>query len=417
MINAIRGYIYRILKFTEKYTKTDMIYLAKGGSWLFLGNLVSLISSFVLSIILANFLDKATFGIYKYIITLFGWLGLFTLSGMGIAMIRSVAQQKEGSIYKSIKIMMTWGLLGALSSLVLSLYYFYNNNTLLGTCFLVAVFFLPFVNVFNIYSPILKGRKKFDSAVKYEIVTQIVFFVLAIIVLWLKPELPYLILPFLVTYSLFQFLLFLRFKSKTKLNDQEDSEMVKQGIRLSMVYFVSVAAASIDHLVIFYILGPVDLAIYFIALAPIQQMKGIVKIIGSLALPKLASADSSILNKIVIKKTLHFFVFLSIPIVVYVLLSPYFYNLVYPSYTDSINLSRLLALALFASAGNLPLNYFYSQNKTKAIFKWNVASLIIKTILIFIGIYLWGLLGVAIGFILAQICTFVYSIYLVKYEK
>ena len=37
MINKIKNRIYNILRQSEKYTQTDMVYLAKGGFWLTLG--------------------------------------------------------------------------------------------------------------------------------------------------------------------------------------------------------------------------------------------------------------------------------------------------------------------------------------------------------------------------------------------
>lgn len=394
-----------------------MIYLAKGGGWLFFGNFLGMLSSFLLSILFANFLDKEIYGTYKYVITLLGYFGLFTLSGMGVATIRSVAQNKEGSIHDSLAMMMRWGILGALSSLIMSLYYFFNNNYLLGTSFLIAVFFLPFINVFNVYSPFFRGKKKFDLAIKYDVIIQCAFFGFSVLAILIKPQLPYILLPFLVTYSLFQLLLFIQFKRKYQLNTNKDPEMLKQGLKLSLIYFISLAANSVDKIIIFHFLGPVQLAIYFIALAPVQQLKSAVKIVGQLSLPKLSEKNSNNLGRVVLKKSFLFMAIMLLPIFAYLLIAPYFYSFIYPAYTDSINISRILAFSLIASAGVLPMNYFYSKNKNKNIFKWTVLALIIKTSFMMIGVIGWGLLGIALGFILAQTATFIYSLLLIKYEK
>ena len=43
----------------------DMTYLAKSGSWLVSGQIISSISAFLLSVIFANLLDKQSFGTYQ----------------------------------------------------------------------------------------------------------------------------------------------------------------------------------------------------------------------------------------------------------------------------------------------------------------------------------------------------------------
>lgn len=417
MALKLKEALYKGLKYTEKYTNTDMVYLAKGGGWLFLSSLVSMATSFVLSIIFANFLDKNTFGIYKYVLTIFGYLGFFTLSGMGIAMVRSVAQGKEGSIYNVIWTMARWGLVGSLFSMAASIYYYANNNMLLGTCFFIAIFFLPFINVFNIYIPVLKGRKKFNTASKYEIALQFIYFIFVLFVVITWPSLPYLLLPFLITYSVFQLLLLFYFQKNNKLNQEKDDEMEKQGIHLSLVFFIGLAASSIDHLIVYYFLGPVELAIYFIALAPVHQMKGLVKIIGQLALPKLSASHETLLRYVVLKKTVLFALFLLLPIAIYIVLVPIFFDVFYPNYTESVGLSRILAISLFGSAGILSLNYFYSRNFTKKIYQWNIVTFVVKVVLMLSGIYLWGLIGVAFAYLFTQLITFIYSLYLIKYEE
>ena len=69
MINFIKEKIYKLLRKSEKWTHTDMIYLAKGGFWLTLGQIISSVSSFALAVAFANFLPKEVYGNYKYIIS------------------------------------------------------------------------------------------------------------------------------------------------------------------------------------------------------------------------------------------------------------------------------------------------------------------------------------------------------------
>ena len=56
MIQKIRNKAYNVLRWSEKYTKTDMLYLAKGGSWFTVGQVVSSSSVLLLAIAFANLL-------------------------------------------------------------------------------------------------------------------------------------------------------------------------------------------------------------------------------------------------------------------------------------------------------------------------------------------------------------------------
>ena len=110
-MNQMKNWFYRFLKRTQKYTGTDNVYLAKGGFWLTLGQVVSMASAFLLAIAFANLLDPVTYGNYKYILSLLGLLGIFTLDGMRTAINQAVARDLEGSFYTGFKTKLKWGLL------------------------------------------------------------------------------------------------------------------------------------------------------------------------------------------------------------------------------------------------------------------------------------------------------------------
>ena len=84
--------IERGLLWSEKYIKTDMVYLARSGFWLLFGQGTTLLSVLALSIVFANFLPKETYGTYKYILSLTGIFSIFTLPGMTTALIRATAR-------------------------------------------------------------------------------------------------------------------------------------------------------------------------------------------------------------------------------------------------------------------------------------------------------------------------------------
>ena len=141
LFERIKDKIKQSLIKTEKFTGTDMVYLTKGGFWLLLAQFFSLSSSFVLTLAFANLLTAETYGLFKYILSIAGILTITNLNGMGSAVIQATAKGFEGSLVSTIKPKIYWGLLGSLLGLILSIYYFINNNPILGTSVLIISLF------------------------------------------------------------------------------------------------------------------------------------------------------------------------------------------------------------------------------------------------------------------------------------
>ena len=97
----IRYKVKELLLRSEKYTKTDMLYLARGGFWLTLGQGLGIIAGLLLVIGFANLLPKEVYGNYKFILSLGGIIGAFTLTGMSIAVTQAVARGFEGNFRPS----------------------------------------------------------------------------------------------------------------------------------------------------------------------------------------------------------------------------------------------------------------------------------------------------------------------------
>ena len=101
MIERGKERFIRLLKWGEKYTKTDMVYLFHGGFWLTVGQVVTTLSVLALGIVFANVLPKDVYGTYKYLLAIAGIFSLFTLPGMNVALIRAVARGFGGSYYSA----------------------------------------------------------------------------------------------------------------------------------------------------------------------------------------------------------------------------------------------------------------------------------------------------------------------------
>ena len=89
-MQKLRQKTYNLLRWSEKYTKTDMVYLTKGGFWLTFAYIIFLSSGFILTIAFANLLPKDVFGTYKFVISISGVLLVTSLTGINSTLKQSI---------------------------------------------------------------------------------------------------------------------------------------------------------------------------------------------------------------------------------------------------------------------------------------------------------------------------------------
>jgi O-antigen/teichoic acid export membrane protein len=415
MIDKLKTKIYNLLRWSEKYFKTDMIYLARGGFWLTLGQVISSASSFLLAIAFANLLPKETYGTYKYVLSIAGILAIPTLSGMGIAVTQAVARGYEGSLIPALKTKIRWGLFGGLASLILSGYYFYQGNTTLTISFLISAAFLPLMDSFGIYDAFLQGRKLFDISAKYGIISQIIAVIILITTLFFTKNLFFILFVYFFSWTSLRFFFFKLTLKKFLPNQKQDSGTISYGKHLSLIRIIGTIDYQIDRVLIFHYLGAQEVAIYSIAIAPPEQIKSLLKNIGALVFPKLAQKSKEEIRKTIFKKFFTFFIFLIPLTIIYVLFTPFLYKIFFPHYLTSSYYSQIFVLTIlflpFYFLGTIVLQ---SQKKQAELYQLKISISLIEIILLFIFIHFYGLMGAILVKIISRFIESVFSLWLIK---
>ena len=413
--DKIKNWLYQFLRKTQKYTETDNVYLAKHGSWLFLGQIISSAASFLLAIAFANLLDPAVYGNYKYILSLIGILGIFCLPGMGTAITQAVARELEGDFVKGFKSKLKWGLLGSLTAICLGIYYWIQGNTNLPIPLFMIAIFLPLMQASQIYGTLLNGRKLFSYQVRYSSISRILSVSAIIIALFLTKNLIWLISIYLISNTALNLFFYLLVKSKFKPNTKQDHETLTYGKHLSLIGVIGVVASQIDKILIFHYLGAIDLAIYAFAIAPPEQIKGVFKSIHSLALPKFAQKTSKEIKKTIFKKMVKFFLIL-LPIVgFYILIAPFVYKIFFPQYLDSIFYSQIFVVSLLCTPFYfLGITALESQKAQKQLYQINICNSLIQIAVLFLFIYFLGLVGAILARILYRLTVAISTLFLIK---
>jgi len=402
-----------IAKLVNKF-HNFLIKSQKYGAWLTLGQMVSVLAALLLSVAFANLLPKDTFGLYRYVLSVVGLLTIPTLSGMNTAVIQAVARRHEGVVLSALKTKIRWGLLGGLASIFLSGYYYFSNNPTLTICFLIAAVFLPFMDSFTLYGAFLEGKKLFDISTKYKIFTQIVSVVTLIITLFLTKDIFFVLFAYFIPYTLFRFVFLKITLKKFFPNQQKDPQTIPYGKHLSLISVIGAIGNYLDKILVFHYLGAAELAIYSFAIAPPEQIKGLIKSVQSLILPKFSQRTKKEIKTTLLSKTLRFGLFIALITAIYIFLAPYLYGILFPQYSQSIFYSQLFSISLITAISILPVTVLQSQMAKKQLYQLNIYSPLLQIILLFLFIHFYGLLGIILARVIWRFANLVIAYWIIK---
>jgi len=402
MIKKLKLLIYNFLLKSQKITGTDNVYIAKNGTYLLIGNTISIIASFLLSIAFAQLLPKETYGQYRYILSIATIIAILSLQGINKAIIPSVAKGFENTILQAFKTKIKWGIIGSLTSIIVAGYFWTQNQSELAISLLIIAVFLPIFKAGEIYQSYLDGKKLFGVRISTTTIIQIVSSLLLFGGLFLTHNLIILVLIYFSSYSLLRLFFFLRTIHKFKPNTNNDTQLIRYGKHLSLMETIGTIAGQLDSVLLFNFLGAANLATYSYAVLTIDYVRTPLQIIQEIAVPKLTIRPNEEIKKYLPKKLIQITFLILVGIGIYFFLAPWFYRTFYPQYTDSIMYSRLFALTLLVFPMSMIALTLYTKNKTKELYKINTYVPIVQLISTIILVPILGILGAIIARLLSQ---------------
>lgn len=397
MSQSLTSRLHALLRKSEAIFKTDMVYLVKGGAWLGFSQIITIGTGFALSLAFTNLLSPDTYGTYKYVLSIVSLLLITTLNGVDSAVTQSVARGFDGTLALGARTKITWGLLGSLGSLGVALYYYLQGNITLTIAFIISAFFVPFIESFDLYNAFLNGKRLFKKFSHWNNIKKIIPTALLILTLYLTSNLFTILIVYFLSALILNIWFFRKTTHELVSNNSVDPRAMKFGKHLSILNVLSTLATELDKILVFHYLGAVQLAVYTIALAPVDQIKGILKNINSLAFPKFAEQKISAIKETIARKTTLLTIGSSVIIGIYIALAPLFFRLFFPKYIDSIIYSQVLAFTLI---GAIVSGFLYTileaRTHTKGLSFFNISTNILNLAILFPLVYYFGIWG-AIG--------------------
>lgn len=409
---GLRNWLYSLLKHSERYTRTDMIYLAQGGFWLFTAKIIGFASSLALATAMANLIAPDIFGTYKFALSAAGLLGALSLTGAPSAIIQAVARGYEGALIKCTKSYLQWSLGTVLIGLAAAIYYFLNENITLSLALLLAAILNPLLVASSFFSPFLSGRKAFKEQSLLDGIADLFPTTILISALFITNSPLMLIATYFVAGITINALLYLYTFRTYPPNDRHDPETLPYAKQLSLLGVMGKVGENIDKVLLFHFVGPVPLAVYVFAQTPIAQLKLLNEIPVKLAFPKMSQRDFSELQYSLPRKIMFLVLGMSAIVLLYIIAAPFLFAFLFPAYLASVPLTQALALSLILVPGSLFYDALSAHMKKRELYISQTILPIVKISLFLILLPLFGVWGAVATTLIWQIITFLVFAYL-----
>ena len=402
---SLKSRLHRLLRSSEKYTKTDMVYLTRGGFWSIVGQAVTSLIVFGFAVLVARLLPKEVYGQYKYIIAVVAILSSFSLTGIGTAVFQSVARGFDGALFEGFWLNIRWSVLIFLGALALAIYYFLQGNLTLAFGVLIGGSFSPFLSSANLSGLFLSAKKDFARfSIYFDILENIIAIgALAITILLTHNPLilvaVYFIGNTLATYWLYRRVIRIYKPDPAK----TDPEMLTYGKHLSLMSILGGISGNIDQILLFHFVGPTQLALYNFAIAIPDQTKGPLKTINTMMQAKFVNRSSEEIHAGMKNKMFWLFVSSAIFIAIYIFLAPYFYKFFFPNYLDAVFYSQIYVVSILAISFNPAGSYLLAKKKVREQYVSNIVLSLTQIALMVAGVVLWGLLGLVVARVIFRI--------------
>ena len=397
MVQNIKTKVYDLLRWSEQYTKTDMVYLARGSFWLTAGNVINSVAVFLSAIAFANLLPKETYGIYKYVLSISGILSITTLGGMEHAVAQAVAKGQEKTFPIALKTRVRYGFWGFIASLLAAGYYYSQQQFTLAIAFALISIFIPFIDTLGMYQNYLQNKKLFNVSATYGSISQVIAVIVLVTILFLTKNLFSILLGYFAIWTLLRFIFLKITLKKFPPNENYDPQAISYGKHASVINIMATLIGSLDNVLLFHYLGAADLAIYSFAIAPIAQLRSLTQYLPTLALPKLAQRPVKEIDLMLKKRIVLLFLIGIIIAGGYFIITPLVYKIFFPKYLDAIFYSQIFAISI---ALTMPHDIFGSavsskltSTPKKMLYLWNMPSIVLVASL-FLFIPRLGILGV-----------------------
>lgn len=415
-MEKLKNNIISILRWSEKYTQTDMVYLAKNSFWVNLNTVLVTAFSFALSIAFARLVSKDTYGTYQFIISVASVLGAFTLTGMNAAVAQAIARGLEGVLQKSVRVQIKYGLIPFLLGIAVSTYYLLNGNQVLSFSILAIAAVLPVTNALNTWTALVGSRKDFKQLFVYNQIINVLYYAGMFAIIIFFPQTIALVLANYMIGLGTNLWVYRASLKKYKPNSEHEEEALNYGKKLSFSNVFPSIILNLDNILVFHLLGAANLAIYAFASNIPERFVSLIRPVSTISFPKFSTKNADEMRTILPQKIVRFALLAAIFGLVYIFIAPYVYQIFFPQYMQSVFYSQVYVLAsIISSIGGFVLVSLFAIRSRK-IFSFNIINPLFNIAVILIGAYTFGIWGVIFARIAANAFSLALGYFMIRHK-
>lgn len=389
------------LERTGKQIGFDLPYFAKNGFWITIRQVLVACSSLAMIAVLSRFVDPEVFGKYQLILSIVSLVMVFSLPGMSTALVQIIARGKDGFYTDAFRRSVWTSLIGSIILILLGFYYLIQDAELGIAIFIVAAIF-PFISAFGLWEAYFQGRERFDIAARNASILAILQSLLVCGSAILFPQyLIILVFSYAASVGFANLIFHWTIQSAVR-NNETDEQSVRFGYFMTKMGALGILSEQIDKLLVGFLLGPTQLAIYVVISFFGLRIKDLVRPFSAMLVPKIAT-EKMLFREII--KT-HWRT-ISIGLIVIFVASTLFTILVVPinklvfsaSYAEYSHLSRWYVVTVFFSVPLTAMGYYiYARQNTYAVMLSNTVYHVLRIGINVLLIWRYGLLGAVLAY-------------------
>ncbi len=393
----IKHKIHNLTKKVGNKIGVDLPYYLKNGFWMSGGQLITMMSAFVVSLFFTHFLTKEIYGQYQLLITYVQMFAFISIPGLSVSILRSVASGKHGVLKEATQIRMKYSLFAIPVFLGLSAYFFfYKNNSITAVALLVVAFLFFSIHSYKNWAQYYQGRSNFKAITIANTVfsaVQLLFFFIA--TYFFPSNVLFIFFVHIGTQIVFNYVMS-HFAKRNIENTLQQEGWREYGFFLTKINVLNTVTNKLDYILVGSLINVEALAIYAIGIQTANMLQNAFKTILMTTTPKIVN-----LKKIRFATYFMIFIITAIISAVLILILPFAMQFVYPDkFTDSIYLSQIVIAFIPAYViNNIYEKYIkFSIADKKVLLYVNIIFPIINLLSMFLFIYFFDIVGLAISY-------------------
>ena len=412
--------LINLLKKSERYTKTDMVYLFKSNFWLNLNKVFSIANGFILSIAFANLISKEDYGVYTFVLAIIGLFSMAPTTALGNGIAKESANGNHAIIFEGLRKIMPWSILSGSILFIVGIYYGINQNLTLFACLSLAGLALPILISSSVAKSFLSSVGDFRALASFNGLRTPFMTIALVLTLLLSRSVLVVIVVYIIGNLILGILLYRSVIKKYNLKNSgqySGNFAGKYGFHTGLISLFSYFSNEIDAFLLWKLLGAGPLALYTYAIAPVREIRGLIENQSAIALPKFAQRDFELIKTNLGHKIKHLY-FITVPIaILYVLLAPFIFSVFFPQYLESVIYTQIVTISLLSAPRHLMSAAISAHQKIKESYIMTIGPNIAKILAMIILIPIYGILGAIFALIITEIIEYIILGILIKTAK